>query len=79
MPRIVAAFLVLCTPAWAAPAHRQPTPDSLRSGAESRPARPEEAAPDPGKSSKDASEADARSKAWDRKVKKSLGGVCRGC
>ncbi|GJE04465.1 hypothetical protein GMJLKIPL_6429 [Methylobacterium isbiliense] len=79
MPRLVAAFLVLCTPAWAAPAQRQPRPDAIQSGAEAVPAGRADTAADLGKLSKGSGEAVARSKTWSRKVKKSLGGVCRGC
>lgn len=67
MPHIIAALLVLCAPALAAPAHRQPTPDSLRSGTEAAPAGREGAAVDPSKP-KGSGDGDARSRDWDRKV-----------
>ncbi len=78
MPRLVAVLLVLSAPAWAAPAHRQPTPDSVRSGTEAAPAGRADAAAEPGKP-KGPGDGDARNRDWDRKVRKSLGGVCRGC
>lgn len=79
MLRHVATLLVLCAPAWATPAHRQPTPDSVRSGAEATPPGRADAAADPGKPSEGQDGGDARRRDWDRKAKKSLGGVCRGC
>lgn len=79
MPHVIAALLVLCAPAWSAPTHRQPTPDSVRSGAGAAPPERADGAAEPGKPSKGQEEGDARSRDWDRKVRKSLGGVCRGC
>ncbi|VUD72911.1 hypothetical protein MET9862_03518 [Methylobacterium symbioticum] len=78
MPRFIAALLVLCAPALAAPAHRQPTPDSLRSGTEAASAGREGAAAGPSKP-KGPDDGGARSRDWDRTVRRSLGGVCRGC
>lgn len=81
MSRLAAAMLVLCAPAWAAPsaAHRQPTPETVRSGTEGVPAGRAGATTDPGKPTMGTGDSDVRSRDWDRKVKKSMGGVCRGC
>ncbi|QDI79053.1 hypothetical protein E8E01_00625 [Methylorubrum populi] len=78
MPRVIviAALLVLCAPAWAGPARRQPTPESIRTGMEGAAAGRADAATGPNRVT---GEGDVRSREWDRKVKKSLGGICQGC
>lgn len=75
MPRVIviAALLVLCAPA---SARRQPTPESIRTGMEGAAAARADAATGPNRVT---GEGDVRSREWDRKVKKSLGGICRGC
>jgi hypothetical protein len=79
MPRLVAALLLLCAPVSAAPAHRQPTPESVRSRTDVAPADRTDAPASPGAPSTGSREGDAQGKAWDAKVKRTLGGVCRGC
>lgn len=79
MPSVIVTLLMLCAPTWAAPANRQPTPDSVRARAEATPPGPGDATANPGTPGKGPGAGDARSRDWDRKVKKSLGGVCRGC
>lgn len=79
MLRFMTALLALTGLTAAAPAHRQPTPGSLSPGAEvSDPARVknetnEQARDRAGKTN------EARDKAWDTKLKKTMTGVCRGC
>ena len=68
MLRFMTALLALTGLTAAAPAHRQPTPGSLTPGAE---------VSDPARVKDETNE--ARDKAWDTKLKKTMTGVCRGC
>lgn len=70
MPRAALALILLCGSAHAAPEQRQPRPAEASASV---------AAPDPGAIRRAQEESAARDKAWDRAMRKTMSGVCRGC
>ncbi|MEE7476288.1 hypothetical protein [Methylobacterium hispanicum] len=64
----------------AAPAQRQPTPATIQGDAPDIPHSTERSMQRMLKMQEDGqAKVDARNKAWDTKLKKSMGGVCSGC
>ncbi len=68
---VVIALPLLATAAFAAPAQRQPRPAEVAEAP-----RP---AVDPDAMKKAQVEQEARDRKWDAAMKRTMGGVCRGC
>ncbi|MDR7036059.1 hypothetical protein J2X36_000795 [Methylobacterium sp. BE186] len=79
MLRFTTIALALTGLAAASPGQRQPTPASVSS--QTGPAEPTtlDAQKDREMQDKNGKAADARTKSWDAKMKKTMGGVCSGC
>jgi len=84
MIRSAIALVFLAAPAFAAPAHRQPTPAAVQQPS-ADPARPastdarSQAAQTEVARSKMQKDLDARMKAMDGRTQRTIGSICKGC
>jgi hypothetical protein len=82
MLRFTTAFLALVaftsTPV-AAQAHRQPTPATVPPNAGSSASTPSGTERTQAEMDKANKEREAKQRAWDKKMKGTMGGLCRGC
>ena len=79
MLRVTMIALALTGLTAAGPAHRQPTPTTLPPQPGSADPAAAGARTDGDAQDRTRKATDARTKAWDAKMKKTMGGVCGGC